>query len=39
MVAEIATAWQFTFDYFLRSRTASDIEKRVQTLLRSLEKV
>jgi hypothetical protein len=39
MVSEIAAAWQFSFDYFFRSRTSSDIEKRVQTLLRTLEKV
>jgi SWI/SNF-related matrix-associated actin-dependent regulator of chromatin subfamily A member 5 len=35
---EATSAWQFSFDYFLRSRSQVDIERRVGTLLRILEK-
>jgi SWI/SNF-related matrix-associated actin-dependent regulator of chromatin subfamily A member 5 len=35
---EAISAWQFSFDYYLRSRSEVDIERRVNTLLRIIEK-
>lgn len=34
----VRQAWQFQCDWFLRSRTAQEIGRRVDTLLRALEK-
>jgi len=36
--AEIRTAWQFRFDWFIKSRTPTELGRRVDTLIRLVEK-
>lgn len=37
--ALIDSSWQFKFDYFFKSKTQDELEKRCNTLLRFIEKV
>jgi len=36
--AEIRAAWQFRFDWFIKSRTPTELGRRVDTLIRLIEK-
>lgn len=35
---EIRKAWQFRFDWFIKSRTTQELNRRVDTLIRLIEK-
>ena len=35
---EIRSAWQFKFDWFLKSRTTEEIKRRCEVLVRLIEK-
>ena len=35
---EVRRSWQFRFDWFLRSRTATELKRRVDSLIRLIEK-
>lgn len=35
---EIRKAWQFRFDWYLKSRTPQELQKRVESLVRLIEK-
>jgi SWI/SNF-related matrix-associated actin-dependent regulator of chromatin subfamily A member 5 len=37
--ALIDASWQFKFDYFFKSKTPEELERRCNTLLRAIEKV
>jgi SWI/SNF-related matrix-associated actin-dependent regulator of chromatin subfamily A member 5 len=36
--AELRSAWQFRFDWFIKSRTPAELGRRVETLIRLIEK-
>jgi len=38
MKAEIRLSWRFRFDWFLKSRTAAELQRRCDTLVRAIEK-
>src|SRR5690606_31236752 len=36
--AEIRRAWEFRFDWFIKSRTTQELQRRIESLIRLIEK-